>query len=137
MVRPNELPCTVPSTKNRMRVSTPEKRAVGRNVRRFLPIPAALLAVTSHAPTNVGLDVATRGELSDVFDSGLVQDNKTVELAATANARINIRSLHSRQVTVFGKLCSHHHCVAMMGLGNAAVCRVVIASGRRGSGWDR
>jgi hypothetical protein len=63
-------------------------------------MPRALLAITSHAPTNVGLDVATRiGELSDVFDSGLAQDDKTAALAMTANARINIRSLHSRQVT--------------------------------------
>jgi len=69
-------------------------------VSRFLPTPLALLAVTSHAPTNVGLDVATRiGELSDVFDSGLAQDDKTAALAMTAKTRINIRSLHSKQET--------------------------------------
>ena len=55
-------------------------------------MPRALLTVTSHAPTNVGLDVPIRiGELS-VFDSGLAQADKTVALAMAANARINMFS---------------------------------------------
>ena len=88
-------------------------------------MPRALLAVTSHAPTNVGLDVSIRiGELSDVFDSGLAQDDKTAALAMAANGRINIRSLIFEAGNVFGELCSHHHLVAMTGLGNAAARRV-------------
>src|SRR5437899_11056870 len=52
------------------------------NVSRFLPTPLALLTVTSHAPTNVGLDVTTRfGELPDVVASRLAQDEKKVTLA--------------------------------------------------------
>ena len=68
----------MPATENWMRVAAPEERAVGKKVSRFLPTPLALLAVTSHAPTNDGLDVATRiGALFDGFDSGLAQEDKT------------------------------------------------------------
>jgi len=42
----------------------------------------------------------------------------------TATTRIDIRSLHSRQVTFSGELCSHHHLVATTGSANAAVRRV-------------
>src|SRR4030095_10580014 len=105
------------------------------NVSRFLPTPLALLAVTSHAPTNVGLDVATRiGELCDVFDSGLAQDDKTAALAMTAKTRIDIRSLHSRHVTFFGELCLHHRLVATTGLANATVCEV---EAYQADGWGR
>ena len=78
-----------------------------KNVSRFLPTPRALLAVTSYAPTNVGLDVPIRiGELSDVFDSGLAQDDKTAALAMAANALINICSPIFQAGDVFGELCS-------------------------------
>jgi hypothetical protein len=36
LIRPNKLPCTVPATENRVRVSTPEKRAVGRERQQIL-----------------------------------------------------------------------------------------------------
>ena len=88
-------------------------------------MPRALLAVTSYAPTNVGLDVPIRiGELSDVFDSGLAQADKTVALAMAANARINICSPIFKAGDVFGELFSHHHLLAPTGLGDVAARRV-------------
>ena len=67
------------------------------NVSRFLPTPRALLAVTSHAPTNVGPDVATRtAELADVLDSGFAQDDKTAALA------MNYKLVDQHTISPFG-----------------------------------
>jgi hypothetical protein len=93
------------------------------NVSRFLPTPRARLAVTSHAPTNVGLGAATRvAEPADVLDSRVAHDDKTTTLAIATSLWISIQSLPSVREAWFVELCSHHQRDTTTVSGNATVC---------------
>jgi hypothetical protein len=67
-----------------------------------LPTPRALVTVTSHAPTSVGLDAAAAVcELAREFASRLAQDGRTAKLKTIANARSSIGHFPRSHAIIF------------------------------------